>query len=125
MTVVDDILTERACGVVHCGLSRFGHKDVLELAKEFGLHNDPSAFAPITPSNAVVLVASILHKDMAYSHPMMAEKRARELAEKFLGQFGAEAKFFSNGWSGWDTGCTSWNPATDATFDTGVLIVGS
>jgi hypothetical protein len=38
MAVVDDILAERDRGVVHCGVSRFGHKNVLELAKEFGLH---------------------------------------------------------------------------------------
>ena len=125
MAVVDDILAERDCGVVHCGVSRFAHKDVLKLAREFGLHEDPSAFAPITPPNAVALVASILHKDLAYSHPMMAEERAKELAKQFLEQFGAEAKLFSNGWTGWESGSTGWNPATDATFDTGVLIIGN
>jgi hypothetical protein len=125
MAVTDDILAERDCGVVHCGVSRFSHKDVLELAREFGLHDDPSAFAPITASNAVALVASILHKDMAYSQPMMAEHRAKDLAQQFLGQFGAEATFFSNGWTGWETGSTAWNPATGATFDTGVLVIGN
>jgi hypothetical protein len=125
MAVVDDILAERDCGVVHCGVSRFAHQDILELAREFGLHDDPSAFVPITGSDAVALVASILHKDMAYSHPMMSEERAKELARQFLEQFGAEAKFYSNGWTGWETGSTSWNPVTDATFDTGVLIIGN
>jgi hypothetical protein len=125
MAVVDDILAERDCGVVRCGVSRFAKQDILELAREFGLHDDPSAFAPITGSDAVALVASILHKDMAYSYPMMAEERARELAEQFLKQFGAEAKLYSNGWTGWETGSTSWNPVTDATFDTGVLIIGN
>lgn len=125
MAVMDDILAERDCGVVHCGVSRFAHKDVLELAREFGLHDDPSAFAPVTASNAVALVASILHEDMAYSQPMMAAERAKKLAEQFLGQFGAEARFFSNGWTGWDDGSTGWNPVTDATFDTGILVIGS
>jgi hypothetical protein len=118
MAIVDDILAERDCGVVHCGVSRFGHKDVLELAKEFGLNNDPSPFEPVAASNAVLLVASILHKDMAYRQPLMTEERAKELTEQFLGQFGADAKFFSNGWPG------GWSPATDATFDTGVLVIG-
>ncbi len=124
MAVVDDILAERDCGVVHCGFSRFAHKDILELAREFGLHDDPSAFAPIDASNAAALVASILHKDMAYSHPMMLEERANELAGQFFEQFGAGATCFSNGWTGWETGSTGWHPATDATFDTGVLVVG-
>jgi hypothetical protein len=119
MAVMDDILAERDCGLVHCGVSRFGHKDVLELATEFGLKNDPAAFQPIAAVDAVSLVASILHKDMAYSMPLMTEGRAKELTEQFLGQFGADAEFFSNGWPG------GWNPATDATLDTGVLVIGS
>ena len=125
MPVVDDILAERDCGVVHCGVSRFGNKDVLELAKEFGLNSDPAAFEPIAASDALSLVTSILHKDMAYDHPIMAEERAKELAEQFFEQFGAEAKLYSNGWTGWETGSTSWTPATDAIFDTGVLIIGN
>ena len=125
MEVVDEILAARCYGVVHCGVSRFAHKDVLALATEFGLHDDPSAFEPVSASDALAIVASILHKDMAYSHPMMAEERAKELAERFLEQFGAEAKVYSNGWTGWETGSTGWNPATDATFDTGVLIIGN
>jgi hypothetical protein len=62
---------------------------------------------------------------MAYSYPMMSVERAKELAEQFLEQFGAVAKFYSNGWTGWETGSTGWSPATDATFDTGVLIIGN
>ncbi len=124
MAVVDDILAERDCGVVHCGLSRFAHEDITELAREFGLRDDPSAFTPIIASDAVALVASILHKDMAYGHPMMAEGGAGELAERFLEQFGGEATVYSNGWTGWETGSTGWIPATGATFDTGVLVIG-
>jgi hypothetical protein len=125
MALVDDILSERDCGVVHCGVSRFGHRDILELAREFGLHDDPSAFAPITASFAVALVTSILHKDMAYSGPIMSEERAKELAGRFLQQFGADAAFYSNGWNGWETDSTGWKPATNSTFDTGVLIIGN
>ena len=119
MAVVDDILAERDCGIVHCGVSRFGHKDALELAKEFGLKDDPAAFRPVAAARAVSLVASILHKDMAYSQPLMTAERAKALAEQFLAQFGADARFLSNGWPG------GWNPATDATFDSGVLVIGN
>src|SRR4051812_31856479 len=99
MDVVDDILRERDCGVVHCGISHFAHKDIFELAREFGLHDDLTTFAPITAPNAVALVTSILYKDMAYSHSIMSEERAKALAEQFLEQFGAEAKLYSNGWT--------------------------
>jgi hypothetical protein len=94
------------------------NKDVLELADKFGLRKDPTAFELISEAAALSLVASILHRDMAYSHAMMTEDRAKELAERFLGLFGSGARFFSNGWPG------GWNPATEATFDTGVLVIG-
>lgn len=61
---------------------------------------------------------------MAYSHLMMLEERASESARRFFEQLGTSATCFSNGWTGWETGSTGWNPATDAAFDTGVLIVG-
>ena len=118
MAAVDEILTERNCGVVHCGVSRFGHKDVLPLAKEFGLHEEPSAFGELSTSEALSLVTSILHKEMAYSQPLMTEDRARDLAERFFALFGDRARCYSNGWPG------GWNPATDATFDTGILVIG-
>lgn len=119
MAVEDEIPSERDCGVVRCGMARIAHKDVLALAKEFGLSDDPSVFEPIDESSAVAIVALILHKDMAYSQPLMPEERARFLAEQFLEQFGADAQFFGNGWQP-----DGWSPATDATFDTGVLIIG-
>ncbi len=124
MGVVDDILAERYCGVVHCGVSQLNQRDVLELAREFGLHEDPLAFTPVTASNAMALLTSILHKDMANRQPVMPQERAKELAEQFVEQFGEDVTFYSNGWTGWETGSTSWYPATDATFDTGVLILG-
>ncbi len=118
MAVVDEILAERDCGVVHCGVSRFGHKEVRALANEFGLYDDPSAFAEVSASQAHSLVTSILHKDMAYSQPLMTEDRAQELTKQFFAKFGGRARFYSNGWP------DAWNPATDATFDTGVLVLG-
>jgi hypothetical protein len=67
---------------------------------------------------------------MAYNSEIMPEARAAELAECFLGQFGVGARFFTHGtfyeerwqiadsvWSG-----PSWDPVTEATFDTGVLV---
>jgi hypothetical protein len=118
VSVVDDIFAERKWGVVHCGVSVLGHTDTLQLAKEFGLGNDPASFEEIAASDAIRLVTSILHKDMAYSQPCMSENRAKELAVQFFAQFGSQARYFSNGWPG------GWNPATDATFDTGVLVTG-
>ena len=80
---------------------------------------DPHAFAKeVSATTALGLVTSILHKDLAYGHSLMPERRAKELARRFLSQFGRSARYFSNGWPGVST------PATDATLDTGVLVVG-
>jgi hypothetical protein len=44
----------------------------------------------------------------------MPEQQAEQLTERFFAQFGAGARFVTNNWC----------PATDATFDGGVLVIG-
>ena len=117
-TIVDEIKSARRSGVVRCGIVESGHGDLVGLAKGFGLNGDEHACRPISPAAARELVTSILHKDLAYGVELMPAARARELAERFLGQFGDNARYFSNGWPG------VWTPATDATLDTGVLVIG-
>jgi hypothetical protein len=58
--------------------------------------------------------------------------RAQELADRFAAQFGPGARYFTDGT--WhlpntlircgDIGGPSWDPVTQATFDTGVLVIG-
>jgi hypothetical protein len=120
MTIADEIIRVRDCGVVHCGVSVVRHADILQLAEEFGLHGKREAFSEITATAARALIEQVLSRDLAYRAAVMSAERAAELAERFLPQFGDRAKYFSNG------SCHGgWIPVTDATFDTGVLIIGT
>ena len=118
MTFEDEILAARWCGVVRCGVSAYSHRELSQLAAEFGLRDDPDAFRELSAAAAEELIKSVLHKDMAYGQPIMPEQQAARLTREFFAQFGADARFYSNGWP------LSWTPATDATFDTGVLVIG-
>ena len=132
MTINEEICASRNCGVVRCGLS-LSSTTVPELAREFGLRDDLSSYKEIDEETARRLVRLILHQDMAYHSDVMPAARAAELADRFLGQFAAGARFFTNGnfyeerkkisdsaWSG-----PSWNPVTEATFDTGLLVLAT
>lgn len=45
----------------------------------------------------------------------MTVAQAEQLTAEFLEQFGAQARYFTNNW------CS----VTDATFDTGVIVIGA
>ena len=115
MAVTEDILAARRYGVVHCGVSSRPSPTLDELAREFGLRDDPVAYREIDESAARESVKRLLHRDQAYDAEMMPEPEAARLTEAFFAQFGSGARFFTNNWC----------PATDATFDEGVLVLGA
>jgi hypothetical protein len=113
MAVSDDILAARRFGVVHCGVSSLRAPTVAELAKEFGLRPDAACYREIDQACARLSVQRLLHRDLAYSAEVMPEQQAVRLTERFFAEFGTGARFFTNNWC----------PATDATFDEGVLVI--
>lgn len=114
MEVSDDILAARRFGVVHCGVPPLPAPSIAELAKEFGLRPDTACYREIDEASARLWVQRLLHRDLAYSAEVMPEQQAKQLTERFFAQFGAGAICFTNNWC----------PATDATFDEGVLVIG-
>jgi hypothetical protein len=78
------------------------------------------------------ILASLLHKDMAYSVEIMTLERARILTKKFFSLFSSHALYFSNStWNeneyavpanGFELGLSSWAPLTELTFDSGIII---
>ena len=131
ISAADDIVHARARGVVRCGLSSKASPTIPEMASEFGLASDSATYREIDATAARRLFSLILNQDMAYNAEIMPWARAIELTDRFLDKFSTDGvRFYTNGtfqetpgaklfWSG-----ASWNPATAATFDTGVLIVG-
>jgi hypothetical protein len=130
--ICNEIRTARTCGVVRCGLSARTIPTISELARECGLKADPACYKEIDKSAARRLIQLVLHEDLAYRSQIMPADRAAKFADSFLRQFGTGVRYFTNGlfhegWhrlSGTVVAGPSWDPVTEATFDTGVLVVG-
>jgi hypothetical protein len=130
MSICADIKAARDAGVVRCGFSR-GGASLGELAGEFSLSTDASCYHEISADAARRLAFLILTQDMAFNAAIVAPALAKSLVDRFFASFGdADVHFFTNGtfheapgervtYSG-----ATWQPATGATFDTGVLVVG-
>lgn len=124
MEVWDEIKHTRDCGVVHCGILEEPSLSVSAVASRFELHPDPGIYREITPAQAQAIAVHILHRDLAHDNEILPLARATRLAEGFMALFEA-ASFYTNGdfhSSGPNHG---WNPATNATFDTGILVIGA
>lgn len=95
-------------------------------AQEFGLSGKAAIYREIQADEAVSVLATVLHRDMAYDQQIMPAARALGLAKAFADCFPRDtARFFTNGTFGRKREAPSWSPATDATFDTGVIVLSS
>ena len=76
------------------------------------------------------ILVGILHRDLAYGNRLLSLARAEELAGQVMQRFtGPSVRFLTNGQFKQGTAAglvlSHWDPATDATFDTGVLMLGT
>ncbi|AGY56377.1 hypothetical protein [Gloeobacter kilaueensis] len=125
-SICDQISSARDCGVVHCGILESDAITVGELAARFGLISTPDIYRLINRAQALAVAKRILHRDLAYDAKIMSEARAQALAENFLNHFDKEhVQYFTNGDYDIDSSSNGWNPATSATFDTGILVLGN
>ena len=111
---------------VHIGFKEV--KNVKEVAYRFGLTPESEIYFEVGFEDAKLTLTHLLHKDMAYEHEIMPLAQASILAAEFLAEFSSEeARYFTNSdWPAWlaNPGSgRSWAPATDATFDSGILII--
>lgn len=121
MDICDRIKRARHVGKTHCGIAN-GRMAVSEAARTFGLADDSAIFRTIGRVEADAIATRILHTDLAYSTKIMALARANHLWQRFLEVFeGQDVEFATN--AGKDA--CSWMPATMATFDLGVLVIGT
>ena len=83
----------------------------------------PRTWVDLDRASALAIATNVLHRDLAYGVPVMPMDRAGDLARRLIDLFdGPSTSFLSNGTlGGRDRG--SWDPLTDATFDTGVVCV--
>ena len=95
---------------------------VVEIARVFGLADDSTVYRSIESIEASAIATRILCADLAYNSKIMCVSRAGDLWRQFMALFdGQDVEFASN------TGTVpdSWTPATQATFDMGVLVMGA
>ena len=115
MAISDDIKTARKYGVVHCGLLEQPNVEMIALIRAFNRTAELLNYREVDEATARASVSRLLHREAAYDSENMPEAQAINLTERFLAQFGEESKFFTNNW------CVT----TEATFDEGVLVLGS
>lgn len=101
-----------------------------EFISTFGFTGLGEGWIEVNIQAAKTLVREILFKDLAYSVAMMSEDEAAQLTERFFALFDASVRCFTNGnLVIQDADPTevprSWNPISEATFDAGVVCLGS
>lgn len=117
------ILKERCCGVVRISFSE-QPKGLTATAESAGLSTRAESYIEIGREKARDILVYLLHKDLAYGSEIIPLKRASEIADLvFLDFQEGEATFLSN--SDWKNNeLSTWNPATQATFDSGIIAIG-
>jgi hypothetical protein len=120
MSIFNQIQSERRSGRTKCGVVA-GKLTLVELVRAFELSNDIAIYRSVERVEADAIATHILEIDLAYGLRIMTPPRAMELWQGFMDAFeGQEVSFATNVW----TGMKSWNRATEATFDMGVLVIG-
>jgi len=115
---------------LHLEVRHEAFTDIDEAARTFGLHALGDKWRAIDRVTAVRVLFALLLEDMAHSSPRLSAEQARVATEEFLSQFAADSRFVTNGnwedgWTNSEDGCTAFGPscepATNATFDGGVI----
>jgi hypothetical protein len=121
MDICAQIRTERQAGKTRCSVAD-GCMTIGEAAGIFGLDQDVTIYRPIARSEADEIATHVLHADLAYGLDIMSRARAADLWRQFMALFdGQDVRFVTNV----SSQLNSSNPATEATFDMGVLVLGT
>ena len=121
MDICAKIRRARQRGKTRCSVVD-GRMTVVEAARAFGLADDSATYRSIGRTEAEEIAVHVLRADLAYSLKIMSVLRAADLWRQFMALFeGQEVEFATNVL----TDPTHWMPATQATFDMGVLVIGS
>lgn len=96
-----------------------------DLARAAGLKPLGDSWVELSAARATALLASVLHRDLAYSSEMMARDQAESLAQEFIASFGVGTPRCATNSNRlpYQSSC-GWSPATEHTFDAGVAVLG-
>jgi len=94
---------------------------VVDTARVFGLADDSTIYRNICRAEADAIATHVLESELALGSRIMSNPRAAHFWQQFMALFeGQDVKFATNAMPHLRT----WTPATDATFDMGVLVIG-
>ena len=98
-----------------------------QVARAFGLADDSAIYRSIGRAEADAIATRLLHTDLAYGVEIMSLSDAADLWRQFKAQFdGQDVELVTNqDVTDSGAGSCSWTPATAATFDLGVLVIGA
>ena len=133
------VLSARQYGVVHCefrtpeelGDAGDARQCADAIARVVGFHPLGAKWRELTPDSARAVLDRVLERDLAYGGQAMSPEIAQQLSREFVNLFSTRCCYYTNGdfpppeqyrdggWAG------SWDPVTQATFDTGVIAVDS
>jgi hypothetical protein len=130
MATFDTLRAARSVGRVYGGIAEGAFPTAAAVAQHFGLDADAEVVGEVSREQAQELLERVLQSDLAYGAKILSKKLSEELASAFLAEVEPEsAKYFSNvtTYLAEQTGLSpdAWRPATDGTFDSGVLVVGT
>jgi len=118
------IKRSRRIGEVVSGCEELSCATVELAAMRFGLSGKAGIYREIPAGEAIALLTNIFHRDMAFDKKIMSAAQAFALAKAFVDCFPHEATcFYTNSTFGKKQVPRSWSPATDATFDAGLLVL--
>lgn len=119
--VCDRIRRKRQSGHTRCDAIE-GRMTVADAARAFGLADDGTIYRTIGGMEAQEIATRVLSVNLAYGSTIMSIPDAADLWRQFVALFdGQNVEFFTNAAAIPD----SWAPATAATFDMGVLVIGA
>ncbi|RBP40446.1 hypothetical protein DES53_108153 [Roseimicrobium gellanilyticum] len=95
-----------------------------DAAMAVGLKPIGTSWEEVDRSNAEIVLATILGEYMSFNLPRLDASMVALSIREFLDACPADGRFFTNG--DWGRGTNrGWMPATEATFDGGILALGA
>ena len=118
-----DILKGRNTGLIRiCFVTQSPRSSLSDAARQMGLNADPATYQSLSSDQAISIITWILHKDIAYRQELIPADLARKRALSLVESLPPSAVFYFNGHAPDDLNISlGWNPATNATFDGGVI----
>jgi hypothetical protein len=121
-SICSEIRSARAqVGHTRCDIVE-GRMSIVEAARSFDLEGDNTTYRCVETPEAESIAIRLLRAGLAHEVEIMSLPRAKELWRRFLDVFeGQNIRLVTNA----SQDATSWTPATQSTFDMGVLVIGT